>query len=226
MQPTRVLIVDDHMLFRRGVRTAIERDGDFRVVGEAATGREALAMAVDLHPELVLMDISMPGLKGTEVINGIRGRLPLAKVIMLTVHDDESSLLDAIKSGAAGFLSKDIRAEALRASLRGAVKGEAVVSRRMSACVFKELARLAQIEACLFDGHLTSREKQVLTELGRGSSNREIADVLCISEHTVKAHLGHIFKKLHVHSRSEAVAHARRLGLSGDQTVTQTRDNG
>lgn len=218
MQPTRVLIVDDHALFRQGVRTVIERDGDFQVVGEAADGREALTKAAELHPELVLMDISMSGLNGIEVIQEIKGELPLVKVIMLTVHDDETNLLDAIKGGAAGFLHKSIRAQALRASLRGAVRGEAVLSRGMSACVLKELARLAQIEAGLSGGQLTWREKQVLAKLREGFSNGEIADALCISEYTVKAHLGHIFKKLHVHSRSEAVAHARRLGLGDNQT--------
>lgn len=222
MQPTRVLIVDDHALFRQGVRAVIERDGDFQVVGEAADGREALAKAADLHPELVLMDISMPDLTGIELIPGIKGKLPLAKVIMLTVHDDETSLMDAIKSGAAGFLNKSIRAQALRASLRGAMEGEAVLSQRLSACVFKELSRLAQIEAGLLDGHLTRREKQVLAKLCDGMSNTEIADVLYISENTVKAHLGHIFKKLHIHSRSEAVAYARRLGLGYDRTAAQT----
>jgi two-component system nitrate/nitrite response regulator NarL len=225
MQPTKVMIVDDHTLFRQGVRAAVERDGDFQVVGEAADGREALAKARELHPDLVLMDIGMPGLDGLEAVREIKGELPMVKVIMLTVHDDESSLLDAIKGGAEGFLSKSVRAEALRASLRGAVKGEAAILGRMSACLLKELARLAQIEASLYDGQLTYRERQVLAKLREGLSNGQIADALCVSENTVKAHLGHIFKKLHVHNRSEAAAHARRLGLGRDQATGQTYSN-
>ena len=213
MQPAKVMIVDDHTLFRQGVRAAIERDGDFQVVGEAADGREALAQARALRPDLVLMDINMPGLNGLEAVREIKGALPSTKVIMLTVRDDEASLLDAIKGGAEGFLGKNIRGEALRASLRGAMTGQAAIPQRMFASVLQEVTRLARIEAGLLDGQLTYREKQVLARLLEGLSNVEIADALCVSDNTVKAHLGHIFTKLNVHSRSEAAAYARRLGL-------------
>jgi DNA-binding NarL/FixJ family response regulator len=214
MKPASVLIVDDHALFRHGVRTTIERDGDLQVVGEATDGGEALAQARQLHPDLILMDISMPNCSGLEAVRAIKCELPRCKVIMLTVHSNRENLLEAIKSGAEGFLSKNVRAEVLLSSLRGALRGEAAISSSMAVHVLREFARLAQIEARQVNEQLTIREKQVLAELSHGSSNREIADALYISENTVKAHVGHILKKLHVHSRSEAAAYAQRLALS------------
>jgi DNA-binding NarL/FixJ family response regulator len=211
--PTKVLLVDDHDLFRHGVRAAIERDGDLQVVGEAANGREAMTKTRELHPDLILLDINMPGHSGLESIGAIKREYPEARVIMLTVSSDEASLLDAIKGGAEGFLSKGVRTEALLASLRAVLRGEAAISRRMTPSVLKELARLAHIETGQVSGQLTARERQVLAKLTEGLSNQEIADALYISEHTVKTHVSHILKKLHVQGRSEAAAYALRLGL-------------
>jgi len=194
-------------------------------VGEATDGGEALTKARQLHPDLILMDISMPHCSGLEAVRAIKGELPTTRVIMLTVHSDRASLLEAIKNGAEGFLSKNIRTEVLLASLRGALQGKAAISQSMAAHVLMEYARLAQIEASQVPGQLTIRENQVLVKLSQGLSNREIADTLYISENTVKAHIGHILKKLHVHSRSAAAAYARRLGLGGDQAARPTQDN-
>jgi two-component system NarL family response regulator len=214
MEAAKVLIVDDHALFRHGVRTAIERAADLQVVGEATDGGEALAKARQLHPDLILMDISMPRCSGLEAVRAIKCELPGTKVIMLTVHCDRANLLEAIKSGAEGFLSKSVRAEVLLASLRAALRGEAAISQKLAVHVLQEFARLAQIEARQVNEQLTIREKQVLAQLSQGLSNREIAESLYISENTVKAHVGHILKKLHVHSRSEAAAYAQRLALA------------
>jgi two-component system NarL family response regulator len=216
VKQARVLIVDDHALFRHGVRSAIERDKELEVVGEATDGGEALAKARQLHPDLILMDISMPHCSGLEAVRAIKRELPTTKVVMLTVHSDKANLLEAVKSGAEGFLSKNIRAEALLAAMRGALRGEAAISQRMTTHILKECARLAHIETRQVNEHLTIRENQVLVKLSAGLSNREIADSLYISENTVKTHVGHILKKLHVHNRSEAAAYARDLGLGGD----------
>jgi len=213
MQPTKVLIVDDHALLRRGVRNTIEPEEDFEVVGEAEDGAEALAKAKELKPDLILMDISMPHGNGLETLSAIKKELPDVKIIMLTVHDKDENLLEAIKRGAEGFLSKNVRAKALLDSLRGAMRGEAAISRHMAGKILKEFARLAKIEAKKASGQLTPREKEVLEKLSEGLSNREIGLSLCISENTVKVHVKNILRKLHLQNRTEAADYAQRWGL-------------
>jgi DNA-binding NarL/FixJ family response regulator len=212
MQPTKVLIVDDHALLRQGVRNTIEPEEDFEVVGEAEDGAKALAKAKELKPDLILMDISMPHGNGLEALSAIKRELPDVKIIMLTVHDKEENLLEAIKRGAEGFLSKNVRAKALLDSLRGAMRGEAAISRHMAGKILKEFARLAEIEAKKTPGQLTPREKEVLQKLSEGLSNKEIGLSLCISENTVKVHVKNILRKLHLQNRTEAAAYARRWG--------------
>jgi DNA-binding NarL/FixJ family response regulator len=213
MQPTKVLIVDDHALFRQGVRNAIECEEDFAVVGEAEDGMEALAKARALRPDLILMDISMPHCSGPEAVCAIKRELPDVRIVMLTVHDEDENLIEAVKMGAEGFLSKKVRAQALLDSLRGVMKGEVALSGSMVGKILKEFARLAEIEAGHIASQLTPREKQVLQKIDIGLSNREIGLSLCISENTVKAHVTNILRKLHLQTRSEAAAYARRWGL-------------
>jgi len=213
MHSTKVLIVDDHALLRQGVRNTIEPEEDFEVVGEAENGAEALAKAKELKPDLILMDISMPHGNGLEALSAIKKELPDVKIIMLTVHDKDENLLEAIKRGAEGFLSKNVRAKALLDSLRGAMRGEAAISRYMAGKILKEFTRLAEIEAKKTSGQLTPREKEVLQKLSEGLSNREIGLSLCISENTVKVHVKNIFRKLHLQNRNEAAAYAQRWGL-------------
>jgi DNA-binding NarL/FixJ family response regulator len=147
MQPTKVLLVDDHALFRQGVRNAIKPPEEFEVVGEAEDGREALAKARELKPDLILMDINMPHCNGLEAVSAIKAELPGVKIIMLTVHDEDENLFEAIKRGAEGFLSKKVRAEALLDSLRRVREGEAAISGPMAGKIIKEFTRLAEIEA-------------------------------------------------------------------------------
>ena len=213
MQPTKVLIVDDHALFRQGVRNTIEREEEFEVVGEAENGMEALAKARELKPDLILMDINMPHGNGLEAVSVIKRELPGVRIIMLTVHDGDANLFEAIKRGAEGFLSKNVRAKALLDSLRGVMRGEAALSRCMAGKILQEFARLAEMEAGHIASRLTSREKEVLQKISEGLSNREIGLSLCISENTVKAHVASILRKLHLQTRSEAAAYARRWGL-------------
>lgn len=215
--PTKVLIVDDHALFRRGVRNAIEHEKDIEVVGEAEDGSEALAKALALKPDLILMDINMPRCSGLEAVSAIKSELPDIKIIVLTVHDEDENLFQAIKRGAEGFLSKNARSGDLVAALRGVAKGEAAISKHMAAKMMREFARLAKIEAGNVTGQLTPREKQVLQNLSAGLSNKEIAQSLFISENTVKVHVTNILKKLHLQSRSQAADYARQLKLYENQ---------
>jgi two-component system NarL family response regulator len=217
MPATKVLIVDDHALFRRGVRNTIEHEKDLKVVGEAEDGSEALTKALALEPDLILMDINMPHCNGLEAVSAIKRELPNVKIIMLTVHDKDENLFQALKRGADGFLSKNVRSRNLVEALRGIMRGEAAISRLMVTKVLKEFARLAEIEAGAITGQLTPREKQVLQKLSTGLSNKEIADSLVISENTVKAHVTHILKKLHLQTRFQAAAYARQLKLYEDQ---------
>jgi DNA-binding NarL/FixJ family response regulator len=213
MQPRKVLLVDDHALFRKGVRNTIEPEEDFEVVGEAEDGTEAMAKARELKPDLILMDINMPHCSGLEAVSAIRRELPGVKIIMLTVHDEDENLLEAIKRGAKGFLSKKVRAKDLLDSLRGVMKGEVAIVGPMAEKILKELVRLAEIEAGHIASQLTPREKEVLQKLSEGLSNKDIGLSLSISENTVKAHVTNILRKLGLQSRTQAAAYAQRWGL-------------
>jgi DNA-binding NarL/FixJ family response regulator len=213
MKPTKVLIVDDHDLFRQGVCNTIKAEEDFEVVGEAEDGTEALAKARELKPDLILMDIRMPQGDGLEAVSAIKKELADVRIVMLTVNDKDENLFEAIKRGAEGFLSKSLRAKDLLSSLRGVMRGEAAISRLKTGRILKELVRLAQVEAEKTTGRLSVREIDVLQKISQGLTNKEIALSLSISENTVKAHVTNILRKLNLRTRSEAAAHARRYGL-------------
>jgi DNA-binding NarL/FixJ family response regulator len=215
MQSTKVLIVDDHALFRQGVRNTIEAEKDFEVVGEAEDGTEALVKARELKPDLILMDIYMPHQgNGLEAVSAIKKELAGVRIVMLTIYDDkDENLLEAIKRGAEGFLSKSVRAKDLLSSLRGVMRGEAAIPRRMTSKILEEFVKLAETETEKTAGKLTPREIEIIQQISQGLTNKEIALSLRISENTVKAHVTNILRKLHLHSRSGAAAHARQLEL-------------
>jgi len=217
MQPTKVLIVDDHALFRWGVRNAIEHEEEFEVVGEAEDGIEALAKARELKPDLILMDINMPHGNGLETVSAIKREWPDIRIIMLTVHDQDENLFEAIRRGAEGFLSKNVRAKDLLDSLRDAMRGKAALSGPMTGKIIKEFARLARNETERIASQLTPREKQVLQKISEELTNREIALSLCITENTVKTHVSRILKKLDLQTRSQAAAYARRWRLHEEE---------
>jgi DNA-binding NarL/FixJ family response regulator len=213
--PIRVLLVDDHVLFRKGIVSLLSTERGFEVVGEAANGQEALDKARDLMPDVILMDISMPQMDGLEATRRIKAEIPYVRIVILTVSDGDQNLFDAIKSGAQGYLLKKIEPQALFSTLRGVVQGEASFSRITAAKLLGEFSRLAQQEAVPPSpgARLSPREKEVLELITRGKSNKEIASALDIAENTVKNHLKNILEKLHLENRVQAATYALRKGL-------------
>ncbi|MDI3341242.1 MAG: response regulator transcription factor [Sphaerobacter sp.] len=214
MTQISLLLVDDHALFREGLASLLSYQPDLTVVGEAASGEEAVERARELVPDVVLMDIDLPGIDGIEATRQIKRQLPEVRVVMLTVYDDEERLFESIKAGAQGYLIKNIRSAELLDQLRGLARGEAAISRRMAARILGEFARLKQQAAILEpDDGLSPREVEVLELVALRLSNKEIAERLCISEHTVKNHLKNILAKLQLSSRRQAAAYAVARGL-------------
>jgi DNA-binding NarL/FixJ family response regulator len=213
--PIRVLLVDDHALFRRGIASIVAAERGFQVVGEAGNGLEALDRARELMPDVILMDIFMPGANGLEATRRIKEALPYVKIVMLTVSEEDQNLFEAIKSGAQGYLLKKIEPQELFAMLKGVVQGDAPISRAMAGKILGEFARQARRAAAtpLPGADLSPREKEVLEQVTQGKSNKEIAAALAIAENTVKNHLKNILEKLHLENRVQAATFALREGL-------------
>jgi len=211
-----VLLVDDHALFREGLAGIIAAQPDMEVVGEARDGLEAVVKAQALRPDLVLMDVQMPGMGGLDATRQIKQALPETTIVMLTVRDDDDKLFTALKNGAQGYLLKDIRAADLLAMMRGALAGNAALSPRLAGLVLAEFRRLSQQAPLEEQGEefmLSRREREVLELAARGASDKEIAEALVVSLYTVKSHMRNILSKLHVSSRQEAARLARQRGL-------------
>ena len=215
-QVLRVLIVDDHALFRRGLQMVLQQEDDIEVVGEAADGAEAIEQAVELMPDVVLMDVRMPKRSGIEATQQIRDSLPHAKILMLTISDEEQDLYEAIKAGASGYLLKEISIEEVADAIRSVWAGQSRISPSMASKLLSEFAAMSkraderqQVPA----PRLTEREMEVLRLVAQGLNNRDIAAQLFISENTVKNHIRNILEKLHLHSRMEAVVYAVREKL-------------
>ncbi len=217
MNRSRILLADDHDLFREGLAGLINSQPDLEVVGQAADGLEALSLARALRPDLILMDINMPVCDGLEGARLIRAEAGAARVVMLTIHDEDEKLFEAIKAGANGYLLKSVHSEDFLRSVRGALNGEAVLPPRLAARLLDEFARLAARPApgpALKDSaDLTPREGEVLSQLATGATDKEIADRLSLSPHTVKTHVRNILAKLHAVNRRHAVQQASRRGL-------------
>ncbi len=207
----RVLLADDHALFRDGVRSLLEARG-IEVVGEAGNGHEAVEAAVRLRPDVILMDITMPRMDGLEATRLIKARLPEIKIVMLTVSDEDRSLFEAIKSGAQGYLLKNLQAEEFFELLSGIERGEAPISRGLAGRILEEFTRQRDAAPPHPQDELTEREQEVLRAVSGGAGNREVAAALHISENTVKFHMKNILDKLHLRSRAEVVAYAARRG--------------
>lgn len=215
MTGIRVLLVDDHALFREGLGMIIASQPDLLVVGEASDGLEASIKAAALKPDLVLMDIQMPGMDGIEATRRIKKEVPTATIVMLTVRDDEEKLFDAIKSGAQGYLLKQMQSKELIDMVRRALAGEVAIPPRLAGRMLEEFRRLSQLEPreASEATSLTSRELDVLNQVAQGRTDKEIALILSLSIHTVKTHLRSILAKLQVSGRKEAVQMAKGKGL-------------
>ncbi len=212
----RVMICDDHALFRRGLIMVLESEEGMDVVGEAEDGEEAIRKVEELAPDVVLMDVRMPRVSGIEATRAIAEVNPSAKILMLTVSDEEDDLYDAIKAGATGYLLKEISIEEVANAIRAVVSGQSLISPSMASKLLSEftaLAKKADEKQAVPTPRLTDRELEVLKLVAQGMSNREIASELYISENTVKNHVRNILEKLHLHSRMEAVVYAVREKL-------------
>ncbi|MBV6393986.1 MAG: Transcriptional regulatory protein LiaR [Anaerolineales bacterium] len=208
-------MVDDHALFREGLAGIIASQTDMQVVGEAGDGLEALVKAQELKPDLVLMDVQMPGMDGLTAVRQIKEALPETAVVMLTVRDDDDKLFEALKNGAQGYLLKEIRSQDMLAMLRGVMRGEAALSPALAGRVLTEFRRLSGrgFAKADDDSGLTEREHQVLLRVSEGATDKEIAEALTISLNTVKSHIRNILSKLQVSSRREAAKVAKSKGL-------------
>ena len=207
--PLRVMLVDDHALVRSAIRQALSAP-DVTVVGEAATAEEALQAAVELRPDVLLLDIDLPGMSGVDLVRELAPRLPTTRIVMLTVSTDRRHLLDAVRHGAAGYLTKDLPADALLRAVRGIRSGDLPMPRAMAAQVIEHFARGAA--AGDEDSELASlsaRELEVLRLLEAGLTDREIADALTISTRTVESHVSAVLRKLGVRNRAEAARRYR-----------------
>jgi two-component system, NarL family, response regulator LiaR len=208
----RVLIADDHAVVRQGLRTFLELQEDIEVVGDVADGEQAVAAAVDLDPDVVLMDLVMPGVDGVEAIGRIARRSPATRVIALTSFLDDDKVLPAVRAGAAGYLLKDVGPNDLVRAIRTVHEGEALLHPAVAARLMEEVA--GRRRPSVQDGDpLTARERDVLAEIARGLSNKRIARELGISEATVKVHVSNVLRKLGVTDRTQAALHAVREGL-------------
>lgn len=210
MMGISVLLADDHDLFCEGLAELLRRRPELEVVGRAADGAQAIAMARALMPDVILMDVRMPGVSGLEATRRIKAELPAIRILMLTMSEDDADLFEAVKSGAQGYLLKNTTSAQLVHYIEAAVAGEAPISGLMAAKMLAELAQPSRIaRAETPDEGLSKREEEVLRCLAAGLSNREIAERLVISENTVKKHLRNILDKLHVQNRVQAALAAR-----------------
>ena len=210
--PLRVLIVDDLELFRRGMSMLLSTEPGIEVVGEAGDGAEGLEKAISTVPDVVLLDVRMPKQSGIDACVAIKAAVPMTKIVMLTVSDEEADLYEAVKSGASGYLLKDSSIEEVAQGIRVVADGQSLISPSMAAKLIDEFKTMSKPTAGP-DLKLTERELEVLRLVARGLSNREVGQELAISENTVKNHVRNILEKLQLHSRMEAVMFAVREKL-------------
>jgi two-component system NarL family response regulator len=211
--PIRLLIVDDHALFRRGLELVLADEPDIEIVGEATDGIQAVEQAAALEPEVVLMDVRMPGGSGIDAARQIRAAQPMVKIVMLTVSEEEDDLFGAIRAGANGYLLKEVSIEEVADAVRAVQRGHSLISPLMASKLLVEFNVLSRRVEDEHAPRLTGREIEVLRLVARGMSNKEIAAELVIAENTVKNHVRNILEKLQLRSRMEAAMYAVREKL-------------
>jgi DNA-binding NarL/FixJ family response regulator len=214
--PISILIVDDQSLFREGLRTLLSVQPEFKVVGEAGNGEEALRLAAGLRPAVVLMDLRMPVLDGVTTTRRMRSLLPDCRVIVLTTFDDDEYVFEGLRAGAVGYLLKDVSSEKLYEAIRAAARGEYFLLPSITTKVMEEFSRLSELVPEAIEptaDPLSARELEILNLVATGASNKEIASNLVIAEGTVKNHLTNILSKLGVKDRVQAVLKAKEMGI-------------
>jgi len=214
MARIKVVVADDHAIVREGVRMILAREQDIEVVGEAGDGQQALDLVASLRPQVVIMDISMPGMGGIEATQRLKAKHPEVQVLALTMHEDETYVFQLLRAGAAGYVLKRAAAQDLVQGVRAAAKGEAFLYPSIARKVVEDYLKRVETgeERERYDG-LTTREKEILTLIAQGLSNQQIAEKLYISIKTVQTHRAHILEKLGLHDRTELVRYAIRKGL-------------
>jgi DNA-binding NarL/FixJ family response regulator len=212
--PITILIVDDHAVVRRGARAFLEAQPDFAVVGDVSSGGEAVLLAADLAPDVVLMDLVMPGMDGVQATRLVKQKSPCSQVIVLTSYHEDEHIFPAIRAGALSYLLKDIGLPDLADAIRKAAHGDVVMHPHIAARVVQELEGAAHHDTASY-AHLSEREREVLHLIAEGLSNAQIAARLVLSEKTVKSHVRNILGKLHLVDRTQAAIFAWRQGLMG-----------
>lgn len=209
----RVLLVDDHTLFRSGIKSLLQRTDDFEVVGEAGDGLEGIKRVRSLKPDVALLDLHMPGISGLEAVKVISEEMPDVNVLMLTVSEDAQDLMEALRAGACGYLLKNIETDTLVDAIRKAAQGESVVSQQMTAKLIQGVRNPPRVESAAVErDRFSPRERDILASLAQGESNKEIARRLDLAESTVKIHVQNIFKKLNMSSRVQVALYAIENG--------------
>jgi len=216
MKEIRVLLVDDHSLFRAGISSVLSNRDDIKVVGEASDGLEGIEKAKKLIPDVMLLDLNMPNCSGPEAIEVLKSELPQVNILILTVSDTEADLMAAIKAGAKGYILKDAELDELIRSIHHIARGGIIVSPSMAAKLLSEFKKVDAVKDSA-DSDLSDREREVLSQVAKGASNKEIASELFISEHTVKTHLHNIMRKLRVNNRSQVAAYAIQATLDANK---------
>jgi len=216
VKPIRVLIVDDHTLFRSGIKALLQRQEGFEVVGEAGDGLEGLKRAKSLKPDVVLLDLHMPGISGREAVQLINEEVPGTHVVMLTVSEDAEDLFDTLRVGARGYLLKNIDTDYLVDAIQRAARGEAVMSAQMTGKLVEGFRSGRKEEGGVEQSadKLSPREKEIVALLAKGASNKEMANTLNVAESTIKIHIQNIFKKLNLTSRVQVAVYAIEHGLA------------
>jgi len=214
LPPIRILLADDHSILREGLRVLLDRQDEFAVVGDASNGREAVEMAEKHDPDVVIMDLAMPGLNGIEATRRIIARSPRTAVVILSMHSDESYILRSLKAGARGYLLKDSLKADLIDAVRAAVRGKSFFSPKVSQVLKEEYVNELEARGAEDTWELlTDREREILQLVAEGKTNKEIAAVLNISTYTIDTHRGHILQKLNLHSAPELILYAVRKGI-------------
>ena len=208
MRKIRVLLADDHTILRDGIRALLEDQQDIEVIGEAEDGQTAVKMAAQLDPDIVIMDIAMPLLNGLEATRHIRRDSPQVKVLILTMHENEEYIRQVLAAGAFGYVLKDAAARDLMGAIRAVYNGEAVLSPAVTRLVIEDYLRWGDIQPMDASNELTSREREVLQLIAEGYTNKEIAEILCLSIKTIQSHRTNLMSKLDLHDRGDLIKYA------------------